>query len=151
MRRISKTGVLLVFCVAVLSAGAADVPGNAGNTVVTIQILYDEPDSMQNDSAIVIDGQSHGEFVEIWVDGTVYDFTLVSLKWDDDVQDLAEDEILHHYPAIDTAVVVIRTYLPEGIPIEKVTWKSASGDEYEYILAADGQHGEGALREFRLD
>jgi hypothetical protein len=54
---------------------------------------------------------------------------------------LIETEILNKFEQLSNQTLIIKTYIPEGIPIEKVKWKSLSGNEYEFIIGEDGREG----------
>jgi ABC-type oligopeptide transport system substrate-binding subunit len=105
---------------------------------VTIKGFYEEPESLKNRQTIVINGASEGEFVEIVVEGEIIDFEHVKMEWDANRNSLNEKEILKRFDRLVDQTVVIRTYMPEGIPSERLKWKSASGKAYEYTIQEDG-------------
>jgi len=103
-------------------------------TRVVIKGYYDEPDSIRDKKTVIFEGISEGEFVEILVQGEIKDFEYVSLEWDESRNDLVEKETLNRFDKVTNQVIVIKTYMPEGIPSEKVKWKSMNGKTYEYII-----------------
>lgn len=119
---------------------------------VSIQGFYDEPASMSNAKTIILDGLYTGEFLEIIVSGEILDFEHVSILIDEGVNEFITKEILHEFDQLNDVTIVIRTYMPEGIPTEAIRWKSASGEEYEFYvgefdLSEDGER----LIEFILE
>jgi len=45
------------------------------------------------------------------------------------------------FDRLQNQTIVIKTYMPEGIPFEKVKWQSKSGKEYELIIAENSLDG----------
>lgn len=109
------------------------------DTKVIIKGYYVAPASLQNEDTIIIDGISKGEFVEIVVEGEIANFEHISLKWDDENSVLEDAEILNKFDRLVNQTIVIRTYMPCGIPFEKIRWQSTSGKMYEYIISEEGE------------
>lgn len=105
-----------------------------GQTTVTIRRYYEEPESLRSDDTVVLSVDNQGEFAEVVVDGTIRDFQLVRLEWDDQTGDMVETEVIHNIGEIKDQTVVMKTYFPEGIPGEKLKWQSTSGKEYDFII-----------------
>ena len=105
---------------------------------VTIKGFYEEPESLKNKQTIVINGVSEGEFVEIVVEGEIIDFEHVKIEWDANQNSIKEKETLKRFDKLINQTLIIKTYMPEGIPSERVKWKSASGKAYEYTIQEDG-------------
>lgn len=101
---------------------------------VTIKGYYEEPESIKDKQTIIINGVSTGEFVEIVIEGEITDFEHVKLEWDEKQSILKEKETLKRFDKLTNQTLVIKTYMPEGIPSEKVKWKSLSGKTYEYTV-----------------
>lgn len=101
---------------------------------VIIRGYYNKPDSITNKETVIIKGSSDGEFVEILIQGEIKDFEHVRLEWDDNISELVEKEILNKFDKLTNQIIVINTYMPEGIPSEKIKWKSMNGKMYEYII-----------------
>lgn len=121
-------------------------------SIVTIKGYYEQPASLDNDNTIVLHGLSEGEFVEIVIQGEVYNFEHVRLEWDQNESQLIEKEIINSYNKLSNQTVVIRTYMPEGIPMEKIKWKSSTGKDYEYVISEYGlENGGDGKQEFILE
>lgn len=133
----------LKFAITVLFLASASlllaVNGAAqGQTTVTIRGYYDEaPESMRDKNTIVISGYDDENFVEIVVRGTIYDFEYVELEWSDEKNDFVEIDTMHKLDTVKDRTIVIKTYIPGGIPFERVKWKSATGKEYEFTIEKD--------------
>ena len=111
-----------------------DVQTNIKSKVV-INTYHEEPTSLKDKNTIILDGLMKGEFVEIVVDGEIKDFKHVELKWDDKQNTLIETRIINKFDKLTNQTVVIKTYLPEGIPSEKIKWDTISGKSFEFIIA----------------
>jgi len=72
---------------------------------------------------------SSGEYIEVIIEGTIKNFQHVELECDNETKELAEKRVIHHVDRLENQTVVIKTYMPEGIPQEKITWKSPSGKD----------------------
>lgn len=112
------------------------------NCKVLIKGYYDKPESMDEKETIIIEGVSEGEFVEIVVHGEINYFEHVSLEWDENKNELVEKEIINRFDKLTNQTIVIKTYMPEGIPSEKIKWKSDTGKVYEFIIREYSLDGE---------
>jgi hypothetical protein len=101
---------------------------------VIIKGYYDEPSSISDKETVMLKGVSKGEFVEISVQGEIRDFEHLRLEWDGTKNDLVEKDTLNKLDKLTDQIIVISTYIPEGIPSEKIKWKSVNGKSYEYII-----------------
>jgi hypothetical protein len=150
-----KVIALLLLCAATIIAViiiATREKGSPDTGTVSIRGYYQEPESIHNKETIILQGVSDGEFIEVKVQGTVTEFRFIRLGWDEAQNDLAEKETLHSIPTLKDATLLIKTYIPEGIPSEKLTWKSESGKQYEFLINEDGVDGEsGLVWEFILE
>jgi len=83
----------------------------------------------------------------------IYEFEFLSLIWNDEEKILVEDKLIKYFDKLNNKVIVIKTYLPEGIPLEKIKWKSPSGKAYEFIIREEGGElgEEGNRHFFQLD
>ncbi len=102
---------------------------------VIITGYYDKPSSLEDEGAMVLDGLSEGEFIEIVIQGEIKDFQHIRLEWDATTNDLIEKETINQFNQLKNQTMVIRTYMPEGIPSEKVKWSSINGNDYEFMIA----------------
>lgn len=118
-----------------------DIKENIKEEVI-IKAYYEEPLSLKNKDTIVIEGLFNGEeYIEVIVSGEIFDFEQIALGWDEKTNELVEKEIINSIEKIANNTLVLRTILPEGIPSEKLKFKSRSGEIYEYIVQEDGQDG----------
>lgn len=101
---------------------------------VTINCYYDEPASFKDKNSIIWGGMLKNEYVEVIIQGKVLEFEYVSLEYDSATNKLIENGLKGKYSSLENKTVVINTDLPEGIPSEKIKWKSEQGKEYEYII-----------------
>ena len=101
---------------------------------VTINCYYEEPASFKDKNAIIWGGMLKNEYVEVIIQGKVLEFEYVSLEYDSATNELIENGLKGKYSSLENKTVVINTDLPEGIPSEKIKWKSEQGKEYEYII-----------------
>lgn len=62
-----------------------------------------------------------GEYVEVTVVGTIKDFMLVE---PDDLPDQGEGEIGHDFRKVQDETILLNTYLPDGIPQERLKWRA---------------------------
>ena len=117
----------------------------AGGTRVILRAHYKEPDSLRRRGTIVVDGFLEGEYVELTIKGTIRDFQLVRLAWDEAKNLLVEQEITRAIDEITDRTVIIKTSLPEGIPSEKIKWRCPGGNTHEFVLQENGLEGKPAM------
>jgi hypothetical protein len=99
-----------------------------------IKGYYSEPESVKDKKTVIIEGLSKGEFIEISIQGEIKDFEHIMLEWNATKNILVEKETLNKFDKLINQIIVINTYMPEGIPTEKIKWKSINGKVYEYII-----------------
>ena len=112
---------------------------------VTIKASFERPLSLTNKDTILLNGLIEGqEYIEVIVNGEIFDFQQIALIWDENKNELKEKEIVKTIEKLSNQTLVIKTYHPEGIPTEKIKWKSRTGKSYEYIIQqsslGDTQH-----------
>jgi len=118
-------------------------------TTVQISGYYSEPQSLNSLDTLILESGASGEYVEIIIDGEIYEFEFLSLVWNDEEKILVEDKLIKYFDKLNSKVIVIKTYLPEGIPLEKIKWKSSSGKSYEFIIReVGGELGEEGNKHF---
>ncbi len=106
---------------------------------VTIIGHYKEPAGLDDENLILLDGVQKGEFLEILIDGTIYDFEHMKIDFVASGDDLIfTDTLIHSLGDLSNQRIIIKTYLPEGIPSEKIKWKGVDGKEYEYTFYENG-------------
>jgi len=111
---------------------------SASNTKeeVTIKTSYEKPLSLKDKNTIFLDGLQAGEeYIEVIVNGEILNFEQIALIWDESKNVLKEKETVKSIKKLKNQTLVIGTYQPEGIPSEKIKWKSRTGKTYEYIIA----------------
>ena len=126
-------------------------PQDTKTSKVTIRGYYEEPESLHDKETVILQGVLAGEFLEVEVQGTIKDFEVVRLEWDDQKNELAEKEVIHRIEILNDQTLVIKTYMPEGIPSEKLKWESLSGKQYEFIVSEDLSDDSEHLWEYVLD
>jgi len=155
MRNIYK--IMLIFILAISSFGcsasptdtstlpATNEPSAASSNLsnakeeVTIKAYYEKPSSLTNKETILLEGLQDGEeYIEVIVNGDIFDFEQIALIWDESKNELVEKETVKSIEKVASQTLVIKTYQPEGIPSEKIKWKSRTGQVYEYIIQQDG-------------
>lgn len=106
---------------------------------VTIKSSCEKPLSLTNKETILLEGLQDGEeYIEVIVNGDIFDFEQIAVIWDESKNELVEKETVKSIEKIAYQTLVIKTYQPEGIPGEKIKWKSRTGQVYEYIIQQDG-------------
>lgn len=141
-----KNWVFLLISLLILLTGCSFInnfKAKTSESKVTIKGYYEEPESLKDKQTIIINGVSEGEFVEIVVEGEIIDVEHVRVQWDEDKTSLIEKETLTRFDRLINQTLVIKTYMPEGIPTEKVKWKGSAGKTYEYVIQEDCMNGEG--------
>lgn len=108
---------------------------NENDSKVIIKRYYTEPSSLNVAGTLILNGLASGEFVEVIIEGMIKDFQHIELEWDNEKSDLVEKSVINQFDKLENKVIVIKTYLPEGIPLEKIKWKSLSGKSYEFIIS----------------
>ncbi|WP_143569840.1 hypothetical protein [Tenacibaculum agarivorans] len=104
---------------------------------IIIKQYYKKPISFYNKNTIVLNGTSKGEFIEIEIQGTIKDFQYIKIEMDS-TGDLHESKTLSAFKQLSDQRIIINTSIPEGIPAEKIKWKSLSNQQYEFIIAENG-------------
>lgn len=111
-----------------------------------ISIIGNNVDQMvESYEKIQIKGLGEGEHFKAEVIGSIYDFQLIELKWNDETDKLDEVRVIDELEEVRNQAVYIETYLPCGIPSEKIKWKDSNGDTHEIYLANDGYGFDGAI------
>ncbi len=105
---------------------------------VSIRAYYSEPFSMARPETDILWGPAEGEFLELTVDGTILNFRHQIIKLDWNSGNLSDEGIINQLYKVENSVIVIRTFLPEGLPSEKLEWSDQEGNSYEFIIKADG-------------
>ncbi len=100
---------------------------------------------VSNLERLEIKGLGENEHVKFSIFGDVYEFSLYSLNYlDSDLQN-AERVLEEHIGDVSDTEIIVETTLPEGLPIEVISWKDADGNLYEEFLSYDGLGVSGRL------
>ncbi|WP_113673152.1 hypothetical protein [Vallitalea guaymasensis] len=111
-----------------------------------ISIIGNNIDQMvESYEKLQIKGLGEGEYFKAEVIGSIYDFQLIELKWNDETDKLDEVRVIDELEKVRNQAVYIETYLPCGIPSEKIKWKDSKGDTHEIYLANDGYGFDGSI------
>ncbi|MCX7711463.1 MAG: hypothetical protein N2484_16605 [Clostridia bacterium] len=121
---------------------ASKEDGNTGTPTVKIKGHLEAPKSMNDMGSLILKGTSTGEFIEIIVKGEIFDFRHCRVEWDNQKNDVVEKEVLNKLDLVKNQTIIIQTYMPEGIPMEKIKWKGASGKDYEFVIHQNGEFGD---------
>jgi len=132
IKLIFAISILLCLTAAPIFSEVSELPG------VSIRAYHSEPFSMARPETDILWGPASGEFLELTIDGTILNLRhfLIELDWN--TGELSEADIINQLYKVENSVIVISTYLPDGIPSEKLTWSDDAGNQYEFILQADG-------------
>lgn len=101
---------------------------------VSINGFYNTPESMDDENTIVLDGLVTGEFVEIVIDGEIKNFKHIKVIYDGDKNEFIRKEVINSFDTLKDKTIVIRTYMPDGIPSEVICWQDETGKENEYFI-----------------
>lgn len=108
-------------------------------------IGYNTDQLIESYEKIEIKGLGNGEHFKFEVIGSVYDFQLIELRWNNETEKLDEIRVIDELEEVRNQAVYIETYVPCGIPNEKIQWKDSKGDTHENYLAHDGYGFDGSI------
>jgi len=81
-----------------------------------------------------------GEYIEVIVSQEIFDFKVVALDFDEDIN-LFPSETLYQQDRLDQTFVM-ETYHPEGIPSESLMFKDQYGRQYSFVIAERSLRGD---------
>lgn len=110
-------------------------------TFVKITPYYKKPTSLKNRDTLTLQGVGYGEYLELKVIGTVKNVQLTSVIYDEETNSFTDFQSLGNFDTLHNQTLVISTYFPCGMPQEKLSWQSLSGETSSYLLAEDGNQG----------
>jgi hypothetical protein len=112
----------------------------AGSSYVKLTGHYKAPANLNNENVTFLKGINDGEYLEIIIEGTIYDFEHLRLGFEGEGDDfrIIETGLLNKLGTLTDQIVIIETYLPEGIPSERIKWKGGDGTVYEYDFYENG-------------
>jgi len=79
-----------------------------------------------------------GSFFKVEVIGSIFDFQLIHINWNEESNELLEVEVVNELKELRNKTLYIENVLPCGIPTHKIKWKDQNGKEYELYLSNDG-------------
>jgi len=104
------------------------------DTVIDIFTYYDMPEFISDKDMIILGGVSSGEYIEFIVKGEIFNFEHIKLDWDNKKNNLIEKEVLNSIEFLSNQTIIINTFMPEGIPLEKIKWQSKDEKFYEFLI-----------------
>lgn len=119
---------------------------------VIIKASDEKPLALKSKDTVLLDGLLEGEeYIEVIVKGEIFDFEQIALIWDESKNELKEKETVKSIKKLTNKTLVIKTYQPDGIPSEKLKWKSRAGKTYEYIIGEkNSDDGESSSTKFDM-
>lgn len=139
MKKILKVTLIFALIFLQILALSGCSSNKKDNTVVTIRSYYQPPESMKDKNSIILQGAGSGEYLEVSVRGKIFNFKNITLSWDENKMELIEEEIINQLEEVENKIIILETYLPEGIPQEKITWELSDGEKFEHLVAEDGK------------
>lgn len=106
---------------------------------------YNSDSIVENYEEVWIKGLGDGEYFKVEVIGSIYDFQLIKLEWNDESKKFKEVKVIHELDEVRNQTVYIETYLPCGMPSEKIKWKDSEGHIHEIYLGYDGYGFDGSI------
>ena len=130
--KLRKSLIILIILAAVFPAFAAgeDLPS------VEIRMYHSEPFSMARPETDILWGPHEGEFLELTIKGEIRNFRHSIGKFDWESEEIKDEVTINHLYRVKDSVIVISTFLPVGIPVEKLDWSDLDGNQYEFIIKA---------------
>lgn len=117
-----------------------------GRTVNIVGEGYNQNGEHYSAEQVSIQGTGANEFVKFIVTGTVYNFQLMKINYDDSYMvENAELEMIQHFDVLNNQEVLIETTLSETMPFELVQWNDSDGNIYQAYLYYDGLGISGTL------
>ncbi len=133
--------LFLSICISVVLLGCnpiAEEVSPKANVIITA--YYEAPDSYYMKDTIKYESAYFsGEYIEFDIYGHIYDVQIVELDWDEEKKQLIEKSIIKHIGNIEDQKLVLNTYEPEGMPIERVKWKYSNGEADMHTISYDGR------------
>lgn len=114
---------------------------NYPQTLVKLSPCYKRPASVGHPNTLHIQGLGYGEYIELKVTGTIQNVHLVQLVYNEENDTFEEFITLATVPTVHNQSLVISTYIPCGMPQEKLIWESLSGIQDSFLIAEDGKTG----------
>ena len=106
--------------------------------IITVNSFIGLNESPVVENEIDIDTGKGEERLVVTVIGSVYNFQLVNIEWDEKTNLIVERDVVYSLPQISNSNVNIMTIFPEGMPSEKVKWEDEAGRLHEYYISYSG-------------
>lgn len=107
---------------------------------VTVTESFVKPESYDNAEIIEWKTTYNQDFVELKVEGTITNFRIFQLGYDEETFDIFESELLLQLDEISDTTIILRTSIPEGMPYEAVRWVNSSGEEQFFWIGNLGDN-----------
>lgn len=114
---------------------------NVPQTFIKLTPCYKKPTSLKNRDTLTLQGMGYGEYLELKVIGTIKNVQLTALVYNEETNSFEDFQTLGRFDTLHNQTLVISTYFPCGMPQERISWQSLSGDTYSYIIAENGEEG----------
>jgi|GEM_PF-1278971 len=118
---------------------------NANYTVNIIGFESEQVPIYMQPTKLSLNSPGTGEVLKLQVLGSIYDFQVVEVEWDESLNELKEVQIIEEISQISNAIVEIDTYLNCGIPNGKLKWRNSEDEEIEFYLSQDGVGFSGSI------
>lgn len=100
---------------------------------VIIKVYYKKPVTKIDDKTVFFKGVSSGEYLEIIIKGEITNFKVSEIKFNNNLTfDIIKN--IKEFPSLKNQTIFIETYLPEGIPSEKLTWIDINGKIQTWLI-----------------
>ena len=86
-----------------------------------------------------------GSIIKLKVFGSLYDFKIVKLEWNEKNKDFDEVKSICELEEVKNKDIIFSSMLPEGMPSEAIKWKDKDGNEQIYYLSYDGYGFDGTI------
>lgn len=117
-----------------------------GRTVNIVGEGYNQNGEHYFAEQLKMKGTGANEFVKFIITGTVYDFQLMKINYDDTyLVENAALEMIQQLDELTNQEVLIETSLSETMPFELVQWSDSQGNVYQAYLYYDGLGISGTL------
>jgi hypothetical protein len=112
----------------------------------SICIIGSNRDNLVEDyEELQIKGTGSGKFLRAEVTGSIYDFQLIKIEFNGETGEFIEKEVIHELKEVRNKSIYIETYLPCGMPSEKIKWEDCNGNTHEILLGNDGYGFDGTI------
>ena len=89
-------------------------------------------------SDIYIESHNSDTQLVISVVGKIFNFKFLNVTWDEQAGHFIDQDIIESFDEIQDSNIHILTYLPEGMPAQKIQWENETGEITEWYVADNG-------------